>query len=71
MNLCSSLQLINVDSDNKSLSLHGDLNHSGFYNEECTRLVELIQQVSVDQSLWETIFIHFQLQGASVHRQLI
>ena len=30
----STLQLINVDAANLSLSMHGDVNHSAFYNDE-------------------------------------
>ena len=65
----SSLQLINVDSDNKSLSLHGDLNHSGFYNDQS--LDWWSDSTSIRRSIFMGDYIYsFSTAGASVHRTI-
>ncbi|MGY8703657.1 MAG: hypothetical protein ACKVGY_04920, partial [Candidatus Poseidoniales archaeon] len=64
----SSMQLINIDSEQGSLSLHGVVNHSDFYNEEG---VSSWWSGSTDirRSIFMGDYIYaFSTAGATVHK---
>ena len=64
----SMLKMVNVDIENGSLSTHGDVEHSGFYNEEGLSYW-LSGSTNIRRSIFMGDYIYaFSSAGATVHR---
>jgi hypothetical protein len=63
------LKMINVDAENQTLSLHGTLNHSAFYNGDDGYGGWWSGTTSIRRSVFMGDFIYsFSSAGAMVHR---